>query len=566
MEGLTGALERERQRFAAPAMAVAVVRDGRVELARGLGLRDVDAGLPATEHTLFAIGSTTKAFTATLLAALVGDGLLEWDRPVREYLPRFRLRDPIATELITPRDLLCHDSGLPRHDFTWYANPDLSRREMVERLRHLEPNRTFRQTWQYNNLMYLVAGYLAGELLGSTWEEAVHERLLAPLGMTDTCFSPAAARLFDDCSRGYRERETGPEELPPKDFPVCGPAGSIYSSVTDLARWMVANLGDGCIDGREVVPPSALKTLYAPAMAVAEQTALWPERFGIGYGLGWALESYRGHRVVHHGGAIDGYTAKVAMAPSVGAGVVVLTNQHGSPLPDVACDLVLDDLLDLPVLPWGERLRGLQQAARQGGREAIDRRRATAVDAPPSHGLGAYSGEYRHLGYGTLSVTVDEDGLHARLGELDFDATHRHFDTWDLHYGAIEVPLPLTFTADADGEIASLAVSLEPAVPPIVFVRQTSDELSGPERLAAFVGRYTMGELEVQVRLQQTHLHADIAGARTFTLEPKTETGFTVRGLPSIRADFVMSHGRATELEIQPGVGVFTRDDGAATT
>ncbi|ATL67816.1 serine hydrolase [Nocardia terpenica] len=560
LAGLVEALEFERQRFETPGMAVAVIRDRRTVLARGFGLRDVAARLPATERTLFAIGSTTKAFTATLIAALVGDGLLEWDRPVREYLPRFRLHDPVATELITVRDLLCHRSGLPRHDLVWYANPDMSRRELVERLRHLEPNRSFREVWQYNNLMFITAGYLAGELLGSSWEEGVRERLLGPLSMADTFFSLTEARRAADWSRGYRERDEGPEELAPKDFPLSGPAGSMYSSVTDLARWMEVNLGAGRVGEREVIAPSALRTLHSPAMVVAEQETMWPERFGIGYGLGWALESYRGHRLVHHGGAIEGYTAKVVMAPEAGAGAIVLTNHYGTALPDVACYRIMDELLGLPPLPWGKRMRDLQIAARKGGREATERRRAAAADAPPAHPESAYAGEYHHPGYGSLQVTAGDDGLHARLGDLDLDMTHRHFETWDVTLTILETPFPLTFTTDADGEVTSLAVPFEPAVAPIVFQRQPPAELSDPDRLATFVGTYAMGPLRARVRLEETHLSVELINVQTLPLTPATDRTFTVKGRPSIRIQFVVDNGRAVEMEIQPGVGVFTRE------
>ncbi|MFI5779603.1 serine hydrolase [Nocardia sp. NPDC051570] len=557
---LAHVLEGELERFAAPGMAVGVVQNGQVVLARGFGLRDVAAELPTTEQTLFAIGSTTKAFTATLLAALVGDGLLEWDRPVREYLPRLRLHDPVATELITARDLLCHRSGLPRHDFVWYANPELSRREMVEqRLRHLEPNRTFREVWQYNNLMYLTAGYLAGELLGSSWEQGIRERLLTPLGMTDTCFSPQDARRAADWSRGYRERDGVREEMPPKDFPVCGPAGSIYSSVSDLARWVQANLNGGHLDGREVIAPAALRALHVPAMALGEEPRLWPEKFGIGYGLGWALESYRGHRLVHHGGNIDGYSAKVVLAPDAAAGVIVLVDHHATTFPDAACYLAVDELLGLPPLPWGERMVELQQSVRAGAKEATRRQRAGAADTPHAHPEAAYLGEFHHPGYGTLHVTAGADGLTARLGVLDLGMRHRHFETWDLDLATVETPLTLTFATDSEGEVSSLAVPFEPSVSPIIFRRLPGQELSDPERLATFTGDYLMGQLRARVRLDHDHLTLDVASSQAVTLEPTGEHAFAVRRQPGVRVQFVVTDSRVTEMEVHPGGGVYIR-------
>ena len=155
-----------------PGAAVAIAKDGRILLAEGFGLRDRDAGLPVTPRTLFAIGSSTKAFTTTSLALLADDGALDWDAPVKSYLPDFALRDPVASERISTRDLVTHRSGLPRHDLVWYGSP-ASRAELVARLRHLEPTQDFRATWQYQNLMYLTAGYLAGRIAGQDWEELV---------------------------------------------------------------------------------------------------------------------------------------------------------------------------------------------------------------------------------------------------------------------------------------------------------------------------------------------------------------------------------------------------------
>jgi CubicO group peptidase (beta-lactamase class C family) len=561
MQTLERVLEEERRRFDVVGMGVAVVRDGELAMARGFGLRDLAGQLPVTGRTLFAIGSSTKAFTATLIAALVGDGLLEWDRPVREYLPRFRLRDPVATALMTPRDLLCHRSGLPRHDLSWYANPDLSRREVVEeRLRHLEPNRTFRELWQYNNLMYLVAGYLAGELLGASWEDGVRERLLQPLGMTDTCFSPPEARQADDWSRGYRDRDGQPEEMEQKDFPVCGPAGSIYSSVADVARWIEANLNDGRRGDEEVFAPQALRELQSPAMVVQQEPGPWPEKFGIGYGLGWVLESYRGRRFIYHGGNIDGYSAMVMMAPEVRGGAVILTNGNGTMLPGAAAYLVMDELLGLDPLPWGERLHGLEQAVRKGGKEATRRRAEAARGAPPAHESTVYAGEYRHPGYGSVLVSLAGDAMRARYGTLEMAMEHRHYETWDLSLGKLsEAPIPLTFATDDEGEVTSLSVPFEPSVAPIVFRRQPPAELFEPARLAAFAGDYEMGPMRARVRLQGSRLAVELAGLPTLTLAPFAGTTFRVDGRPGLKVEFVLAQGEVGEMVVQPGVGVFRR-------
>jgi len=179
------------KKFDVPGMAIAIVKYNDVVYSKGFGYRDVEKQLPVTPDTLFAIGSSTKAFTTFVLGTLVDEGKIEWDKPVRNYIPWFKLYDTGASERMTPRDLVTHRSGLPRHDLVWYNNYDASRKWLVERLPYLEPSADLREKFQYNNLMFLTAGYLTEVVTGKTWEEAVRERILLPLSMTRTNFSVA---------------------------------------------------------------------------------------------------------------------------------------------------------------------------------------------------------------------------------------------------------------------------------------------------------------------------------------------------------------------------------------
>src|SRR5262249_11433827 len=185
LDGFDNDVERAMKELHAPGAAVGVIREGKVILAKGYGVREIGKTMPVTADTIFALGSITKSFTALTVAAMVDEGKLDFDKPVHDYLPWFQMYDPVATSLITPRDLLTHRSGLPRHDFIRFSTP-LARAELVRRLRYLEPNRTFRDIYQYNNLMYVTAGFLAGEMAGKSWEDLVIERIFTPLGMTNS--------------------------------------------------------------------------------------------------------------------------------------------------------------------------------------------------------------------------------------------------------------------------------------------------------------------------------------------------------------------------------------------
>ena len=267
LEGFDDFVDGARKTWNVPGLAVAIVQDGEVVLAKGYGVRDVAGNLPVTPDTLFAIGSSTKAFTVMSLAVLVDDGKLDWDTPVQAYLPRFALQDECASAGMTPRDLVTHRSGLPRHDLVWYNAP-LTRAELFERLRYLEPNAGFRSKWQYQNLMFLTAGYLAGEVSGRSWEDLVRARIFDPLGMTSSNFSVLESRKTADFAKPYTRKEKKTSEIPFRNIDVVGPAGSINSNLNDMARWLKLQLSDGSLGGRRVVGAANLEQMHEPQMVM----------------------------------------------------------------------------------------------------------------------------------------------------------------------------------------------------------------------------------------------------------------------------------------------------------
>jgi CubicO group peptidase (beta-lactamase class C family) len=232
-----------------PGCAVAAVRNGQVELAGGWGLRDREANLPVTKDTLFAIGSVTKAFTATTIGALIDEGLLEWERPLRDYVPEVRLHDPFVSDRLTIVDLLSHRSGLPRHDLTWIGQPGRSRAEIVRALRFLPLSRDLRQEFQYCNLGYLAAGYVVAALSGVRWEDFVRGRLLEPLGMRRTNLSVEEMLADGDHAAAYTRRDGLIVGVPQRPLPAMAPAGAINSSAAELTRWLLAQLAGGELDG-----------------------------------------------------------------------------------------------------------------------------------------------------------------------------------------------------------------------------------------------------------------------------------------------------------------------------
>jgi CubicO group peptidase (beta-lactamase class C family) len=563
---LEGIIEAERQRFGLPGCAVAVVRGDEVLVARGFGTRDLAGERPVSKHTLFAIGSSTKAFTASLCGALVDDGLLEWDRPVRHYLPRLRMHDPVATELLTVRDMLSHRSGLPRHDLLWYGNEKLRRDDLVERLQHLQPNKTFRELWQYNNLMYVTAGYLAGELMGCSWEQAVRRRLLEPLGMGNTNFSVLESQQSPDHALPHAPTAEGLVEVPFRGLDLAGPAGSINSCVADMAKWAMAQVNGGVVDGKQVISPAALKQLHAPTMVLGEDPtgAIWPEAVNLAYAMGWFVQTYRGHKVVHHGGDVDGFATMVALLPDERAGIVVLCNVDPCGLRDALPYVVFDRLLGLDPLPWGERYKEFYDSLLGGFRAAAAHKKASAATAPPSHPLDAYAGRYHHPGYGDVTISLDGDRLVPHFNDLQLRMEHIHYDTWGMHLPVPDhPPLDMTFETGAGGSVTALHIPLEATVEPIVFLRQADASLSDPAVLRRYAGAYAMAPLTMQVELDsRDRLVAEIVGQGRLVLAPTTERKFSAVELPALTFEFIVDETGAVTKVVADPVGIFVRQEG----
>ncbi len=560
-EGFADFVDAQRQAWKAPGCAVAIVKDGQVVLAQGFGLRDVARGAPVTPDTLFAIGSCTKAFTCAALGILADEGKLDWDKPVRDYAPTFRMFDPFASERMTARDLVTHRSGLPRHDAMWYG-ARFTRREIFDRLRHLEPNKDFRAAWQYNNLMYLAAGVLIEEITGSPWEAFIRQRLLDPLGMARSNLSVTASQADNDFARPYHKKSGSDtvEEIPFRNIDAIGPAGSINSSAADMAQWLKLNLNKGRHGETQVVSEAYLKQAHAPHMAVNAAPDDDPE-FGQGaYGLGWMVTSYRGQVMVQHGGGIDGFLSLTTLLPRQGAGVVVLSNLSSGALCAAVTNRAADALLGLAPIDWAERYlkreAGLKEAADKGKQSAGAGRKP---DTRPSHPLEDYAGDYEHPGYGRAAVTVQDGQLRLSYYSLDLPLTHCHYDVFEGEYEPLEMKLKAVFTADQDGSIASLSLPLEPLVKPIVFARLPSQAMKQRDFLDRLAGDYEMMGVAATVAVQgQDTLVVILPGQPLYELTPVEGTRFNVKGLTGFAVEFKLGEaGAAVESVFHQPNGAF---------
>lgn len=540
LAGFEAWLDDTRTMFDVPGCAVAIVRGGQVDTVFASGMRDVEQKLPVTADTLFAIGSSTKAFTTGALAMLADDGLLDWDGPVRKVIPEFALSDAAVGERLTVRDLVTHRSGMPRHDLVWYG-ATFERADMVRRLRYLPLNHDLRTDFQYNNLMFLCAGHVAERLTGKTWEEVVRARILQPLGMSRTNFRVTESQADADHAEPYGLDDTKVTKLPFRDISAVGPAGSINSSVREMARWVALHLGDGEVGGARLLSEASLQDLHRVRMTPGPSGRSPKELVEVGYALGWFVEVYRGHQRIQHGGNIDGFTALVAMLPDDDLGFVVLTNMDGTALPELVVRDLSDRALALPARDW----RGEAQRERKAARaEAKKAKGATAqgrrTGTLPSHALQDYVGDYFHPGYGACKVTLQGDRLHVDFHGLCAAMQHWHYDVFqcvrDEPNGVLDDQL-VQFTMDLDGEIDGLRSALEPNVPPIVFERQADQRLRDPEFLRTLAGDYEVAGQIATFVVQGTILVVTLPGQR-HELQPGRGLVFALKGLTGYSVRF----------------------------
>ncbi len=522
-----------------PGAAVAIVHDGKVIHSKGYGFRNIEKQLPVTPQTLFAIGSITKSFTVLTLGTLVDEGKLDWDKPVRDYVPGFKLYDPVATERLTPRDLVTHRSGLPRHDLVWY-NSTFTRKEMIERLRYLEPTKDLRTTYQYNNLMFMTAGYLAGQLAGTSWEDLVRQRIFAPLNMKRSNFSVEDSKKDPDAARPYQKVKEELKEIPFRGLDEVGPAGSINSCTDDLSRYLLLQLNKGKSGARQVVSESTLLQIHTPQMVTGDAFLRWPELGHSAYGMGWIISTYRGFKMVQHGGAIDGFNALVTFLPQRNIGAVILVNRGGTALPQIVAYNVFDRLLGLDQTPWNQRFLEDQKKGEAAQEEAKKKGYTVRREGTkPSHALGEYAGDYEHPGYGVVRIETDKENLKLTYNRMSGPLKHFHYDVFEVAEDELN-PLQKTkvnFATSLQGEIDSLALPFESQLKEIVFKRLPLKlDRKALERLA---GQYQLAGPALTVSLREGNkLFLEPPGQTPRELIPVRGLLFNVQGLTGVSVEF----------------------------
>ena len=457
---------RSMKTFGVPGLAIAVVKDGKVVMSKGYGVRKMGESTPVDENTLFGIGSNTKAFTTAALASLVDEGKISWDDRVYERLPGFAMYDPYVSHEMTIRDLLTHRSGmgLGEGDLLFWPHSTYKREEIIYKLRFMKPATSFRSKYAYDNLLYIAAGQIIPVVSGKSWEEYVTEKILKPLGMKTTTLSNAHFPADSDVAWPH-SKIGGP--LRPIDFVEldnAAPAGSINSSVAEMSRWLMLQLNRGKFpDGdahlfseqrsREMWSAETILPIREREGALAKLAPKFAA-----YGLGWGLRDYQGRKLVGHTGGVAGFVSRVMLVPEEKLGVVILTNAEEDAAFDAILFHVLDSYFASGDTDWIGVLHDAEESSQKEAKEELKKQAAgRASNSKPSLALEKYAGKYEDAWYGPANLRMENGKLVFSLehtptavGELE----HWQYDTFKTHWRDRTVEDAfVTFSLNANGGI-----------------------------------------------------------------------------------------------------------------
>ncbi len=465
---LNSYVARSMKTFNVPGMAVAIVKDGKIVIAQGYGVRKLGDATPVDEFTRFGIGSNTKAFTTAALATLVDEGKLAWDDPVYQRLPGFVMYDAYVSHEMTIRDLLTHRSGmgLGEGDLLFWPHSTYTRDEIIYKLRFMKPASGFRSRFAYDNLLYMTAGQIIPAVTGTSWDDYIQQHIFTPLGMTHSTLTNANIKPSDDVASPHSVVDGKLKVLPFENLDNVGPAGSINSCAADMAKWARLQLNHGKFvdrDGRlfteqrsrEMWSPQTILPTSDPPLPLAALKANFAD-----YALGWRVHDYHGRKLVGHTGGVAGFVSRVMLVPEENLGVVVLTNAEQTGAFDTILYHVLDHYFQIPPIDWIAAYKTVQDAEEKEATETMSKAEAARdASSKPSLPLEKYAAVYNDAWYGPITIRAENAGL-----VITFDHTPTmigdlqawQHDTFKAHWRdrTIEDAF-VTFALKPDGSIDS---------------------------------------------------------------------------------------------------------------
>lgn len=568
LNGFDDYVNKAMRDWEVPGVSIAIIKNDQIVFAKGYGVRKLGDPAPVNERTLFAIGSSSKAFTATALAMLADEGKIKWDDPATKYLSSFQLFDSYATHELTVRDLLSHRVGLERGDLLWYGS-EYDRDEILRRVRYLKPTLGFRATFGYQNIMFLAAGQLVAKVSGKSWDEFIRQRIFTPLGMTASNTSIRELKSSDNVASPHAKIENRVEVIFWRNIDNIAPAGAINSNVVDMAQWVRLQLNQGAYNNQRLFSSGAAKEMHTPQTIIRAEppfSLLYPEAHFLNYGLGWFLSDYRGRKVVEHGGAIDGMRAEVAMIPEEKLGLVILANLNGTALPVALMHRIFDAYLGASERDWSADLLKTFKGLEEQGRAAEKKLEAERVQGTrASLALEKYAGTYKNDLYGEVKVTHENGKLSVRFGPaFTSGLEHWHYDTFRAKFAAGDViNAYVTFSLNAQGKVETVTLNL-PGLMEYPFKRAPTPAVAtaavsmSEAELKKFAGKYESKTPPIEASLEMVggKLKAVVPGQPVYDLVLDTPTRFRIEGAPEgFFVQFEMAEGKVKSLTLVPGSG-----------
>jgi CubicO group peptidase (beta-lactamase class C family) len=463
--------------FDVPGIAIAIVKDGKVVTARGFGVRRKGDTAPVDGKTMFEIASNSKVFTAVALAMLVDEGKLAWDDPVTRHLPDFQMYDAYVTHEMTVRDLLVHRSGLGlgAGDLLWWPTTNFSTDEIIQKLRYIRPATSFRNSYAYDNLLYIVAGKIIAQKSGKSWGETVRERILKPVGMSMTTTSLAENAGNPNLANAHSKIDGKAAAVKAMPVPNAVGAVGINSNAEDIARWMNVLLNDGVIgkdekggetrlfsaaQGREIFSAQTPMKIAEPKPTL---TATKPNFFA--YGLGLQLRDYKGRKLAMHGGALQGFYSRILMVPEEKLGIAIFTNAESAPAMTALQYRLLDQYLGAPATDWIKLYHDVDTETI--AKDLAAQKKAStsrAARSTPSLPLAAYDGDYEDAWYGSVSIKMvgkQRVMSFSRTPDLTGELEHFQHDTFIVRWKErnFNADAYVTFALNPDGSIERMKMA-----------------------------------------------------------------------------------------------------------
>lgn len=457
--------------------AVSIVEGDQVLYTKGFGYRDYENKIPVDEHTLFPIGSTTKAFTAAILGQLKNEGKLSFDDNPIKYIPELKFYNNELNNNLIIQDLMSMRTGLGQHDWAWAGIPTDNREVLLKRVQYLEPIAGLRQQWIYSNFSFFIQGVIAEKVTGNSWEDNIRERFFRPLGMDRSNVSFRELKQSSNASLGYKTKNGIISKMDYYDIAAMSPAGGINSCVNDMSKWLLTWVNKGKFQGYEILAESYVDDAMSAHAIVPKDYLADEENTGKSlscYGYGWILNSYKGHYRVEHGGGIDGFRASVVIFPNENIGIVILTNQSSYEAALMVRNTIADRMLKMEKTDWINQYLENQKKAAESGSSVETSVKPKNYETKPTHPLNEYAGEYSNPGYGQFKVAIQNDSLFTDFRRNKLYLKHVQDDIFNAlsidEQNKFSMPY-INFIINALGKISSLKIKFERTLNPIEFKR-----------------------------------------------------------------------------------------------